>query len=801
MTHHFLAALIFASGVHWDVEERESREPKPSLESSALPSHLSGYFDLGHVDVVNLNTVHNRLSHFEPLRLSLQGFSWTSNEFHLDGTRMWHPFDDGQPTVLISAHRFAGVSLYRRHGQLPVFQFESRNANNRSEFVSELTFPITGTTLLPHGFMDREPALPTETPRRQERLGYRVALIEEAQDELWDATVGLELNDSRRVFPTLLAADDALLVEAATSAQGDIRLEHRASGISMHVLASQERRPNAGAEYRYPKFATFERAQNRMQLVLNSGRDEPYRWGIGFGYADTKRSSDFMGTPQRDIAAEWAYLKRRSPLSDDSGGSLTGHWSLVHKAGIGDGKATLELGHRTWRRDFSQSVGGAWDLSGWERGDDFQSISVSLVESGRSARASQSYLRLGEEVRIPMSLDSSLWLSTGVTAQWAQPLKPQSWLGLGFEGRLEWRYEFGSGIQLSTGLGTVPQMASTSLLEFLDTRSPSGHRYRWDDLNGDRLFDPDERGAQRESFGGRSHEHNLSNWLPHHLTWTLSVKDHQPDGWFWGWQGLVNILAGRVSTYYDEETLAQFSALEVVDPGGDGLGESGSVVPGGRALRVYNRNGDFGDEFYELRHAARYAQYWGMSLDFGQFSPSSAFQWKVSATAYLSLAETPFGIFADRNDVGVVGEFSADPNAQINSMGRSDACRAFGVNIDLRYNVSDALTWYFNGRYRDGEPFTRILIVDDLAQGPTAVMAVERGNPVPRFTFHMTLDSALDWYVGKAFGRLWFVNARITNLLNSGTELLEDSRTEPTFRRSLEMVPTRTGWIGIRVGE
>ena len=78
-------------------------------------------------------------------------------------------------------------------------------------------------------------------------------------------------------------------------------------------------------------------------------------------------------------------------------------------------------------------------------------------------------------------------------------------------------------------------------------------------------------------------------------------------------------------------------------------------------------------------------------------------------------------------------------------------------------------------------------------------MAVGRGDPVPRFTFHMTLDTALDWNVGQYLDHNLFLNMRLTNILNSGTELLEEVRTGDDFRLSLEMVPTRSLWIALRL--
>ena len=100
-------------------------------------------------------------------------------------------------------------------------------------------------------------------------------------------------------------------------------------------------------------------------------------------------------------------------------------------------------------------------------------------------------------------------------------------------------------------------------------------------------------------------------------------------------------------------------------------------------------------------------------------------------------------------------------------------------------------------RYRDGQPFTRI-VVAELSQGATAVMGVPRGEPVPRHTFHMTLDARLQYRlaVGDVRGALILDGF---NLLGSGTEVLEDPRTGDSFRQSLEMVPGRSVIAGLEM--
>ena len=77
-----------------------------------------------------------------------------------------------------------------------------------------------------------------------------------------------------------------------------------------------------------------------------------------------------------------------------------------------------------------------------------------------------------------------------------------------------------------------------------------------------------------------------------------------------------------------------------------------------------------------------------------------------------------------------------------------------------------------------------------LDQGPTPLMAVARGEPVPRHTFHMTWDVRMT-YGFELAGANVGVGLDIYNLLGSSTEILEDNLTGEQFRRSLEMVPNR----------
>ena len=795
MTTILLACSLVVASVDWTTGGADSGPQFPTEEADAYPSHLAGFFDLASVDLVNLTTVHNRLSLFEPGRLSLHGFSWTSLHYYADSVHLWHPFLDGEPTVAISAKRFGGLRLKRHHGALPRLEYlESQTLPSR-RFVSEMTLPIRGTTLLPHGFMDREPALPTSTPRRQENLGYRLALVDGLRTESWRSEIGLELNQSDRQFPTLLSDDGDMLQESAWLAQGDAYLEHLDSGLSIRLLGAQQERPYAGGEYRFSKGETSDFKRSDFSMIVGKPVTTNVDWAASVSWSSQTHEREGR-LPPRDLAAEWMQLQRRIRAQDTTGLTVTSSLDYRHRLFGADAQLRVELGERIWERRFAESS-PIWDSVTWQDEEIRSPISLAVLEKGSSVNGEQGYAKLTETLALQRDGIRYEFLAGGQT-QWVQGASRNAWKAIGVHLGTALEYRFENQLRLNVGLGVVPQEASASLVEFLDDGSPRGNHYRWND-DGDFIASDDEAGELLRRFGGRYHRNTLSMFMPHHLTWTVGIGENMSPGYFWYWQGTANLLVGQAAVNYDESTRAQFEPVEIVEPGGDGLGEDGRLPGGGQALTVYARNGEAGNELYELGHLSSLAQFWGMSLEFGFDEPSNPWMWKVEGTAYLSLAQTPFGIFSDRNDVGLVDEASADPNAQVNRDGRSDACRAFGVNIDVRYRFHDNFRWFLSGRYRDGQPFTRIWVEESLPQGPVAIMAVGRGDPVPRFTFHMTFDTAMDWRVGTLWGESWFLNARLTNLLNSGTELLEELRTGDNFRESLEMVPTRALWLTLRI--
>ena len=95
----------------------------------------------------------------------------------------------------------------------------------------------------------------------------------------------------------------------------------------------------------------------------------------------------------------------------------------------------------------------------------------------------------------------------------------------------------------------------------------------------------------------------------HHLTWTLGIGENDEPGY--SWFGKVQRTSSSDSLKHHDSRMAQFKPKEIVEPGGDGLGEDGQLDSGGQALTVYDRTGPAGNEYYELVKTEALAQFWG----------------------------------------------------------------------------------------------------------------------------------------------------------------------------------------------
>ena len=112
------------------------------------------------------------------------------------------------------------------------------------------------------------------------------------------------------------------------------------------------------------------------------------------------------------------------------------------------------------------------------------------------------------------------------------------------------------------------------------------------------------------------------------------------------------------------------------------------------------------------------------------------------------------------------------------------------------YHLPKEFTFGVAARYMDGQHFARILIVDNLNQGPEAIRAFQNGKT--RFTYTGTLDLRLQKTLSSGPRR---VTGSIEgyNVLNTATEVEEYEVTGSAPRLTSSVQPPRALHIGLRI--
>jgi hypothetical protein len=442
----------------------------------------------------------------------------------------------------------------------------------------------------------------------------------------------------------------------------------------------------------------------------------------------------------------------------------------------------------------------AGNVSGWRHDDadtparwgqryGSQGVTMAVLENGRDGQVWQHQLRTGVEVHVPLGeARKGLDVSGGIDLSGVSDhrgLLTQA-AGPSAGAAFTWRSH---GLETFVMVRREPEAITAQVGDFLGTSGPQGGVYAWRDSNQDAVPDADEQGARLGGFGSGVHVADRYLRRPGHAQVAFGARSPSGYGLRLGFRGVVHALTGRYTVVDDSAEAGQQTTFH--DPGGDGRGEI-RAEGGGQNLPVYT--GSRLPERYRLTNSGASSYYMGFETELKTEAHRRWFVHVVGA-AYFTQGEAPFGSFADRNDPGIISEVSALKNNQLNARGRYDNDRSYALKIMAGVRPVTGLSLGLAARYRDGQPFTRVVIDPTLSQGPTALMAVPRGQV--RHTALMQWDLRLRYENAMLKPLGVTLVCDVYNLLNAATEVAEDPRTGPTFRRALEAIPGRAVWAGL----
>jgi hypothetical protein len=392
-----------------------------------------------------------------------------------------------------------------------------------------------------------------------------------------------------------------------------------------------------------------------------------------------------------------------------------------------------------------------------------------------------------------------------------------SWTALLPRLSARWRLTDAGRLTVFAGWGEYRHRLLLEHLAFGDPNGPWASVYGWTDANGDGLYDPAERGTLIARAGPGAAQDSLSSLdpglRPPRTRELVGGIEATSDG------GVTVRLVGvdrREQDLLESVNVgvppSSYAVHYLPDPGGDIVGSQDDQL-----LPVFERREEtFGLDRYLLTNPAEHTGL-HQSLELRVEKPLGR-RLALLAGATMSRTEIRGGNRSFRvveNDQGVTGERVDNPNADTYSQGRGYFDRAFTIKLATAWRPPGDWRLGLVARYQDGQPFARLVVVPDLAQGPEAIPATTRGqhlgrisNPDPegrsltaeghRFTFTLTVDARIE--KGLTFGavRLGLV-AEVFNLLGTRNEVEEDPVWGPAFRAPTAVQPPRVLRLGARL--
>ena len=372
---------------------------------------------------------------------------------------------------------------------------------------------------------------------------------------------------------------------------------------------------------------------------------------------------------------------------------------------------------------------------------------------------------------------------------------PISWLDVSPRLRARLRLDRAGRLALFGGWSRRRDRLPLRLLAFGDPTAPAATVSRWRD-DGDGRFTPREEGRPVAFAGPGGSRSSIDPDLaaPRADELVAGVEARLGPSTVVRFIGIDRRARRLIESVNVGVPRDRYRSFTVFDPGGDF-----ATTADDQQLPIFDRDpASFGADQYVVTNAAGLgSRYQGVELVF-DVRPAEGLRLLLGATAHRSEGSAANrGYRSDENDPSVPGELFDDPNADTFASGRLFFDRAYTIKI---------AAWYSRGRrgprlgtilrYQDGQPFARLVVAPDLAQGSEAVRAIPNGRS--RFAYTLSLDARAEQGIDVGRTRLSAVVEGF-NLLGTAHEVEEDVLTGPAFRTPTAQQPPRALRLGLRL--
>ncbi len=373
------------------------------------------------------------------------------------------------------------------------------------------------------------------------------------------------------------------------------------------------------------------------------------------------------------------------------------------------------------------------------------------------------------------------------------------WLTLLPRARLDWRLREGGRTTAFIGYTRSAYRLSLDALAFGDPAAPTADVYRWDPrilssalplgtadtplvarvgpgvgVSGDLTRIDSALGRPVVDELAFGFEMNPSP----RARFQLAAVGRRESGFF----GLIN--TGAPASAY--------RVTGVEDPGANtGDPADDKVIP------VFDRiPSTFGADRYLLTNTDQDAALSGSLELSGQYATSrlTFYGGATASIAQGSAASRGYGPL--ENDQSALSDSYVTPNGDTFARGRLFNDRAFTIKFSGVYRFPWDVRLGAIARYQDGQPFSRMLVFPELAQGAEAVRAFPAGDS--RFRFIGTLDTRLTKGFALGSDHLDFI-LDVYNLPGLTYDVEERAAAAPNDRTPIAIQPSRIFHLGARV--
>jgi len=363
---------------------------------------------------------------------------------------------------------------------------------------------------------------------------------------------------------------------------------------------------------------------------------------------------------------------------------------------------------------------------------------------------------------------------------------------------LRWQITDGGGLSTFLGYGYSRHRLPLGYLGYGDPAAPAARVFLWTDPDGDGRAEESEAGTLVWTAGPGTRpyfESRIDPGLrpPLSREFVLGFESRFARHWAFRVTGIERRDYRLVAPVNEGVTLDDYVVRQIPDVGNDFLNPVDD-----RPLEVYDRKPEsFGEDRAVLTNPPGHdSHYIGVDVVLERVFDG---RWHMLFGAAAHRSDGTGGnrnFHANENDPGVLGETFQNPNAMTYARGRLFLERGYVIKWSAGLVTAKGFRAGAVARYQDGQHFSRLVIVPDLAQGPEAVQAYTRGHS--RFTFTFTLDARLEQEFAAFGGSRFAVVFDAFNLLNTRNEVEEDPVVTRAFRASTALQPPRTLRLGLR---